>query len=126
MCPNLLWVFVPPKYGAFGQNLQLNSKGSSSGMFGTPQNQQQNSGSKVPYGTPTHQTPNQTPNGNGKGPINDVMSNGMPNPNKMLSPNKPVNLLPEEMALNSRKLSDREEHDCDIIGEFYTLFLTRV
>ncbi|XP_061705782.1 dynamin-1-like protein isoform X7 [Cydia pomonella] len=35
---------------------------------------------------------------------------------KALTPQKPVNLLPEVPSQHSRKLSDREQHDCDVIG----------
>ncbi|XP_045534074.1 dynamin-1-like protein isoform X1 [Papilio machaon] len=41
--------------------------------------------------------------------------NGSPE-NKVLTPQKPVNLLPEVPSQTSRKLSDREQHDCDVIG----------
>ncbi|XP_013135125.1 PREDICTED: dynamin-1-like protein isoform X1 [Papilio polytes] len=41
--------------------------------------------------------------------------NGSPE-NKVLTPQKPVNLLPEVPSHTSRKLSDREQHDCDVIG----------
>ncbi|XP_062527838.1 dynamin-1-like protein isoform X3 [Bombyx mori] len=41
--------------------------------------------------------------------------NGMPD-NKALTPQKPVNLLPEVPIQTSRKLSEREQHDCDVIG----------
>ncbi|CAH0397518.1 unnamed protein product [Chilo suppressalis] len=41
--------------------------------------------------------------------------NGTPD-NKVLTPQKPVNLLPEVPSQTSRKLSDREQHDCDVIG----------
>ncbi|CAH2062882.1 unnamed protein product, partial [Iphiclides podalirius] len=40
--------------------------------------------------------------------------NGSPE-NKVLTPQKPVNLLPEVPNQTSRKLSDREQHDCDVI-----------
>lgn len=37
----------------------------------------------------------------------------------ILSPMKPVNLLPQvPLNGNSRKLSDHEEHDCEVIGKF--------
>ncbi|XP_060800834.1 dynamin-1-like protein isoform X1 [Amyelois transitella] len=36
--------------------------------------------------------------------------------NKTLTPQKPVNLLPEVPSQTSRKLSEREQHDCDVIG----------
>lgn len=35
--------------------------------------------------------------------------------NRVLTPQKPVNLLPEVPSHTSRKLSDREQHDCDVI-----------
>ncbi|XP_060800840.1 dynamin-1-like protein isoform X8 [Amyelois transitella] len=35
--------------------------------------------------------------------------------NKTLTPQKPVNLLPEVPSQTSRKLSEREQHDCDVI-----------
>ncbi|XP_045492573.1 dynamin-1-like protein isoform X8 [Colias croceus] len=44
-----------------------------------------------------------------------VKMNGSPE-NKALTPQKPVNLLPEVPSHTSRKLSDREQHDCDVIG----------
>ncbi|XP_059061851.1 dynamin-1-like protein isoform X3 [Achroia grisella] len=40
--------------------------------------------------------------------------NGTPE-SKVLTPQKPVNLLPEVPSHTSRKLSDREQHDCDVI-----------
>ncbi|KAL4714406.1 hypothetical protein ACJJTC_017701 [Scirpophaga incertulas] len=40
--------------------------------------------------------------------------NGSPE-NKALTPQKPVNLLPEVPSHTSRKLSEREQHDCDVI-----------
>uniref|UniRef100_A0A2A4J700 dynamin GTPase n=1 Tax=Heliothis virescens TaxID=7102 RepID=A0A2A4J700_HELVI len=40
--------------------------------------------------------------------------NGTPE-SKVLTPQKPVNLLPEVPSQTSRKLSDREQHDCDVI-----------
>lgn len=47
--------------------------------------------------------------------------NGSPE-NKVLTPQKPVNLLPEVPSQTSRKLSDREQHDCDVIGMNLLLF----
>ncbi|XP_045526964.1 dynamin-1-like protein isoform X2 [Pieris brassicae] len=41
--------------------------------------------------------------------------NGSPE-NRSMTPQKPVNLLPEVPSHTSRKLSDREQHDCDVIG----------
>ncbi|XP_045492569.1 dynamin-1-like protein isoform X4 [Colias croceus] len=46
---------------------------------------------------------------------NTPQMNGSPE-NKALTPQKPVNLLPEVPSHTSRKLSDREQHDCDVIG----------
>ncbi|XP_026747278.1 dynamin-1-like protein isoform X2 [Trichoplusia ni] len=43
-----------------------------------------------------------------------LQMNGTPE-NKVLTPQKPVNLLPEVPSHTSRKLSDREQHDCDVI-----------
>ncbi|VVC91618.1 unnamed protein product [Leptidea sinapis] len=40
--------------------------------------------------------------------------NGSPE-NRVMTPQKPVNLLPEVPSHTSRKLSDREQHDCDVI-----------
>ena len=34
----------------------------------------------------------------------------------MNSPQKPVNLLPEVPSTTSRKLTDREQRDCEVIG----------
>ncbi|XP_052758303.1 dynamin-1-like protein isoform X3 [Galleria mellonella] len=56
---------------------------------------------------------NKSPN-NSDSPATPQM-NGTPE-NKVLTPQKPVNLLPEVPSQTSRKLSDREQHDCDVIG----------
>lgn len=48
----------------------------------------------------------------------EALANGVIDPNKMLSPIKPVNLLPEVPSQTSRKLSDREQHDCEVIGSY--------
>ncbi|KAJ2950616.1 hypothetical protein O0L34_g8871 [Tuta absoluta] len=60
---------------------------------------------------------NRTPQSNTDSPTTPQM-NGSPesNPNKVMTPQKPVNLLPEVPSHTSRKLSDREQHDCDVIG----------
>lgn len=50
-----------------------------------------------PSSTPTHQPDTET-----KG---------------VLSPQKPINLLPEVPTQTSRKLSEREQRDCDVIGK---------
>ncbi|XP_052758310.1 dynamin-1-like protein isoform X10 [Galleria mellonella] len=56
-------------------------------------------------------TPRATPS-----PVSTLFKmNGTPE-NKVLTPQKPVNLLPEVPSQTSRKLSDREQHDCDVIG----------
>lgn len=55
---------------------------------------------------------NKSPN-NSDSPATPQM-NGTPE-NKVLTPQKPVNLLPEVPSQTSRKLSDREQHDCDVI-----------
>ncbi|CAB3228486.1 unnamed protein product [Arctia plantaginis] len=46
---------------------------------------------------------------------NTPQMNGTPENLKVLTPQKPVNLLPEVPSQHSRKLSDREQHDCDVI-----------
>ncbi|XP_075973027.1 dynamin related protein 1 isoform X4 [Anticarsia gemmatalis] len=46
---------------------------------------------------------------------NTPQMNGTPENAKVLTPQKPVNLLPEVPSQHSRKLSDREQHDCDVI-----------
>ncbi|XP_069355205.1 dynamin-1-like protein isoform X9 [Maniola hyperantus] len=49
-------------------------------------------------------------------PVSTVLRvNGSPE-NKAMTPQKPVNLLPEVPSQTSRKLSDKELHDCDVIG----------
>ncbi|KAL0839664.1 hypothetical protein ABMA28_016327 [Loxostege sticticalis] len=55
---------------------------------------------------------NKSPNQNDT--PNTPQVNGTPE-NKVLTPQKPVNLLPEVPSHTSRKLSDREQHDCDVI-----------
>lgn len=54
-----------------------------------------------------------TQSNNSESPATPQM-NGTPE-NKVLTPQKPVNLLPEVPSQTSRKLSDREQHDCDVI-----------
>ena len=36
----------------------------------------------------------------------------------MVTPQKPVNLLPEVPTNQSRQLSQREQRDCEVIGEY--------
>ncbi|XP_059061849.1 dynamin-1-like protein isoform X1 [Achroia grisella] len=64
----------------------------------------------VPAITDGHE--NKSPN-NSDSPATPQM-NGTPE-SKVLTPQKPVNLLPEVPSHTSRKLSDREQHDCDVI-----------
>ncbi|XP_063379660.1 dynamin-1-like protein isoform X9 [Cydia fagiglandana] len=59
-----------------------------------------------------HKTPTQ--NNNSESPVTPQVNGGSP-PEKVLTPQKPVNLLPEVPSQQSRKLSDREQHDCDVI-----------
>ncbi|XP_048481040.1 dynamin-1-like protein isoform X3 [Plutella xylostella] len=58
-----------------------------------------------------NRTPSQT---NSDSPTTPQM-NGTPDSKQVLTPQKPVNLLPEVPSQTSRKLSDREQHDCDVI-----------
>ncbi|XP_063636234.1 dynamin-1-like protein isoform X5 [Cydia splendana] len=60
-----------------------------------------------------HKTPTQ--NNISESPVTPQVNGGSP-PEKVLTPQKPVNLLPEVPSQQSRKLSDREQHDCDVIG----------
>ncbi|XP_052738216.1 dynamin-1-like protein [Bicyclus anynana] len=53
------------------------------------------------------------PHPNNDSPITPQL-NGSPE-NKAATPQKPVNLLPEVPSQTSRKLSDKEQHDCDVI-----------
>ncbi|XP_045489018.1 dynamin-1-like protein isoform X5 [Pieris rapae] len=53
------------------------------------------------------------PSQNSESPQTPQM-NGSPE-NRSMTPQKPVNLLPEVPSHTSRKLSDREQHDCDVI-----------
>ncbi|XP_073965696.1 dynamin related protein 1 isoform X2 [Choristoneura fumiferana] len=50
---------------------------------------------------------------NSESPSTPQVNGGTP---PALTPQKPVNLLPEVPSHTSRKLSDREQHDCDVIG----------
>lgn len=52
---------------------------------------------------------------------NEMLTNGMMDPNKVMSPIKPVNLLPEVPTQTSRKLSEREQHDCEVIGTYLNI-----
>ncbi|XP_073965733.1 dynamin related protein 1 isoform X7 [Choristoneura fumiferana] len=49
---------------------------------------------------------------NSESPSTPQVNGGTP---PALTPQKPVNLLPEVPSHTSRKLSDREQHDCDVI-----------
>ncbi|KAK3911026.1 Dynamin-1-like protein [Frankliniella fusca] len=66
----------------------------------------------TPTASPTRSDPSNTVNGPMNGP-----SKGVPAApgSGALSPQKPVNLLPEVPSQQSRKLSDREKRDCDVI-----------
>ncbi|XP_026326390.1 dynamin-1-like protein isoform X7 [Hyposmocoma kahamanoa] len=68
----------------------------------------------VPAITDGHENKSPPQSGNSESPSTPQM-NGSPE-NKVLTPQKPVNLLPEVPSQTSRKLSDREQHDCDVIG----------
>ncbi|XP_063374601.1 dynamin-1-like protein isoform X1 [Cydia amplana] len=59
-----------------------------------------------------HKTPTQ--NHNSESPVTTQVNGGSP-AEKAPTPQKPVNLLPEVPSQQSRKLSDREQHDCDVI-----------
>lgn len=67
----------------------------------------------VPAITDGHENKSPIQQGNNESPVSPQM-NGAPE-NKMLTPQKPVNLLPEVPIQTSRKLSEREQHDCDVI-----------
>lgn len=68
----------------------------------------------TPTASPTRsETSNSTVNGPMNGPSKGVPA--IPG-SGALSPQKPVNLLPEVPIQHSRKLSDREKRDCDVIG----------
>lgn len=41
----------------------------------------------------------------------------------ILSPQKPVNLLPEVPVQTNRKLSEKDKRDCEIIGKFHLLVI---
>ncbi|XP_060800836.1 dynamin-1-like protein isoform X3 [Amyelois transitella] len=56
-------------------------------------------------------TPRATPS-----PVSTMFKMNGSMENKTLTPQKPVNLLPEVPSQTSRKLSEREQHDCDVIG----------
>ncbi|KAF9412983.1 hypothetical protein HW555_008680 [Spodoptera exigua] len=68
----------------------------------------------VPAITDGQENKSPTQSNNSESPATPQM-NGTPE-NKVLTPQKPVNLLPEVPSQTSRKLSDREQHDCDVIG----------
>lgn len=46
----------------------------------------------------------------------EVVENSAP-PSVPSTPQKPVNLLPEVPNTTSRKLTEREQRDCEVIGE---------
>ncbi|KAG6448744.1 hypothetical protein O3G_MSEX005677 [Manduca sexta] len=75
------------------------------------QKQRPLSSPNVPAITDGHEK--SSPPHNMENPVTPQM-NGVPE-NKVLTPQKPVNLLPEVPSQASRKLSDREQHDCDVI-----------
>ncbi|XP_030023595.2 dynamin-1-like protein isoform X7 [Manduca sexta] len=75
------------------------------------QKQRPLSSPNVPAITDGHEK--SSPPHNMENPVTPQM-NGVPE-NKVLTPQKPVNLLPEVPSQTSRKLSDREQHDCDVI-----------
>uniref|UniRef100_A0A2A4J6W8 dynamin GTPase n=1 Tax=Heliothis virescens TaxID=7102 RepID=A0A2A4J6W8_HELVI len=68
----------------------------------------------VPAITDGQENKSPTQSNNSESPATPQM-NGTPE-SKVLTPQKPVNLLPEVPSQTSRKLSDREQHDCDVIG----------
>ncbi|XP_061705777.1 dynamin-1-like protein isoform X3 [Cydia pomonella] len=69
----------------------------------------------VPAITDGQEYKSPTQNYNCESPVTPQVNGGSP-AEKALTPQKPVNLLPEVPSQHSRKLSDREQHDCDVIG----------
>ncbi|XP_072942245.1 dynamin-1-like protein isoform X8 [Epargyreus clarus] len=68
---------------------------------------------QIPAITDGHDNKSPPQTNNSESPVTPQV-NGSPE-NKVLTPQKPVNLLPEVPSHTSRKLSDREQHDCDVI-----------
>lgn len=68
----------------------------------------------VPAITDGQEYKSPTQNYNCESPVTPQVNGGSP-ADKPLTPQKPVNLLPEVPSQHSRKLSDREQHDCDVI-----------
>ncbi|XP_061705786.1 dynamin-1-like protein isoform X10 [Cydia pomonella] len=68
----------------------------------------------VPAITDGQEYKSPTQNYNCESPVTPQVNGGSP-AEKALTPQKPVNLLPEVPSQHSRKLSDREQHDCDVI-----------
>ena len=49
---------------------------------------------------------------------NDSSASTTPTHNSLMSPLKPVNLLPDvPINHNARKLTEKEQNDCDVIGK---------
>lgn len=59
-------------------------------------------------------TPNHTSSSNAV--VNGVISTQQTDVKSILSPQKPVNLLPEVPTQAGRRLTEREQRDCDVIG----------
>lgn len=63
----------------------------------------------------------------GRAPESTESSNtNTPTHSNVMSPLKPVNLLPDvPINPNARKLTDKEQKDCDVIGKAHNPHVTR-
>lgn len=55
----------------------------------------------------------------------DISTNSTPSHSSVMSPVKPVNLLPDvPINHNARKLTEKEQRDCDVIGNSLVVFFS--
>lgn len=102
--------FEQPNLPANSQVLDTNPSGWFSQLTHLGANSSVNSAENSPLPTPSHNPSSNVPQ------VNGIVNAQQADTKSVLSPQKPVNLLPEVPTQAGRRLSEREQRDCDVIG----------
>lgn len=95
--------------GSVGGQSEPNPSGWLSQLTHLGANSSVNSAENSPLPTPSHNPSSNVPQ------INGIVAAQQADTKSVLSPQKPVNLLPEVPTQAGRRLSEREQRDCDVI-----------
>lgn len=97
--------------------LEANQSGWFSQLTHLGANSSVNSAENSPLPTPSHNPSSNVPQ------VNGIVAAQQTDTKSVLSPQKPVNLLPEVPTQAGRRLSEREQRDCDVIGNFSSFLI---